>query len=92
MIKELDYSYLKSHIPVRNPNRQIESIFNCLYPDIHKHNPEYVQKQDSQKKVWTLYHVNDDLYVKPGVNNTDGFLGIIFTNKPYVSPEVIIKI
>ncbi len=91
-IKELEYNYLKSHLPVRNPNRPMANLFNYLYPDIHKHNPEYVQQQDKEKKVWTMYHVKDDLYIKPGLNNTNGFLGVIFTNKPYSTKEVIIKI
>ncbi len=91
-IQELDYSYLTQHLPVRNPNRQVKSIFNYLYPDIHKFNPEYVQLQIEKKKVWTMYHVDDDIYIRPGFNGTEGFLGVIFTNKPYSSNKVIIKL
>lgn len=92
-IQELDYGYLVKHLPVRNPNRQVNSVFNCLYPDIHKHNPEYVEKEHKQKKVWSLMHADNDLYVHPGLlKDLEGFLGVIFTNKPYKNQHIIIKL
>lgn len=75
----------KKYSPKRNP-----STDGNTFPDILKHNPEYCYKEAKKKRVWSVLHQKNDVYIVPGIKRNDALLGLVFTKKPYSSDNEVI--
>lgn len=87
---EIDYiEFIKRFDPIRNPHKR-DNVISYVYPDIHKFNPEHVEKMHNEKRAWSMIFVDNDLYIHPGIVRAN-FTGTVFTKVPY-NEEVIVKL